>query len=88
MPSTGELIFRLLQSAGWPITPPIADCLFTAVSTDTGSFQYPTTRPATYAVAGKLVKRGADLARICERFINPFRFPGCASCGTSTITSA
>jgi phosphoesterase RecJ-like protein len=65
-PSTGELIFRLLKSAGWPITPAIADCLFTAVSTDTGSFQYPTTRPATYQVAGELVKRGANLARICE----------------------
>ena len=44
-PSTGELIFRLLKIANWPITQPIADCLFTAVSTDTGSFQYPTTRP-------------------------------------------
>ena len=47
-PSSGEIIFRLLKVANWPITPPIADCLFTAVSTDTGSFQYPTTRPSTY----------------------------------------
>src|SRR6266571_667301 len=39
--SSGELIFRLLKIAKWPITKPIADCLFTAVSTDTGSFQYP-----------------------------------------------
>jgi len=65
-PSTGELIFRLLGAAGWPITPPIADCLFTAVSTDTGSFQYPSTRPSTYHVAAELVKRGANLARICN----------------------
>lgn len=65
-PSTGELIFRLLKAANWPITPAISDCLFTAVSTDTGSFQYPTTRPATYHVAGELVKRGANLARICD----------------------
>ncbi|HKI69715.1 MAG TPA: DHH family phosphoesterase, partial [Verrucomicrobiae bacterium] len=36
-PSCGELIFRLLRTARWPITKPIADCLFTAVSTDTGS---------------------------------------------------
>ena len=62
--STGELIFRLLKVAGWPITPALADCLFTAVSTDTGSFQYPNTRPATYHVAAELVKHGADLARI------------------------
>jgi phosphoesterase RecJ-like protein len=65
-PSTGELIFRLLKAAGWPIDRAISDCLFTAVSTDTGSFQYPSTRPATYHVAGELVKRGADLARICN----------------------
>ncbi len=65
-PSTGELIFRLLECANWPVTPQIADCLFTAVSTDTGSFQYPSTRPETYYVAGKLVERGADLARVCD----------------------
>jgi bifunctional oligoribonuclease and PAP phosphatase NrnA len=65
-PSTGELIFRLLKIAKWPITKEIADCLFTAVSTDTGSFQYATTRPGTYHVAGELVRRGADLAKICD----------------------
>ena len=65
-PSTGELIFRLLKIAKWPITKRIADCLFTAVSTDTGSFQYATTRPGTYHVAGELVRRGADLAKICD----------------------
>ena len=65
-PSCGELIYRLLRAANWTVTKPIADCLFTAVSTDTGSFQYSTTRPATYHVAGDLVKRGADLAKICD----------------------
>ena len=65
-PSTGELIFRLLKIAKWPITKRIADCLFTAVSTDTGSFQYASTRPGTYHVAGELVSRGADLAKICD----------------------
>ena len=65
-PSTGELIFRLLRSGNWAITPAMADCLFTAISTDTGSFQYPSTRPSTYQVAGKLVDRGADLAKVCH----------------------
>jgi bifunctional oligoribonuclease and PAP phosphatase NrnA len=65
-PSTGELIYRLLKIAKWPITKPVADCLFTAVSTDTGSFQYPTTRPGTYHVAGELVHRGANIAKICN----------------------
>lgn len=64
--STGELIYKLLRAASWPITREIADCLFTAVSTDTGSFQYATTKPLTYHTAGELVKRGADLAKICD----------------------
>ena len=65
-PSCGELIYRLLKVARWPITKPIADCLFTAVSTDTGSFQYATTRPGTFHVGAELVTRGANLARICD----------------------
>ena len=70
--STGELIFHLMKSARWPITPAIADCLFTAVSTDTGSFQYPATTPATYATAGELVSLGANLAKICDEVYQSF----------------
>jgi bifunctional oligoribonuclease and PAP phosphatase NrnA len=65
-PSCGELIFRLLKVARWPITRPIADLLFTAVSTDTGSFQYATTRPGTFHTGAELVTRGANLAKICD----------------------
>lgn len=64
--SSGELIYRLMKVAGWKITPQIADCLFTAVSTDTGSFQYSTTKPVTYHTAGELVKLGANLELICD----------------------
>lgn len=65
-PSCGELIYRLLKVARWPITRPMADCLFTAISTDTGSFQYSTTRPGTFHAAAELVARGANLTRICD----------------------
>jgi phosphoesterase RecJ-like protein len=64
--SCGELIFKLLKVARWPITKSISDLLFTAVSTDTGSFQYPTTRPGTFHVGAELVTRGANLAKICD----------------------
>jgi phosphoesterase RecJ-like protein len=65
-PSSGELIFRLLKVARWPISKQIADLLFTAISTDTGSFQYATTRPGTFHAGADLVTRGADLAHICN----------------------
>lgn len=74
-PSTGELIYRLLREASWPVTPSIADCLFAAVSTDTGSFQYPSTRPATLHVAAELVKRGANLGRVCHEVYQSFPLP-------------
>jgi phosphoesterase RecJ-like protein len=64
VPSTGELILQLLRRAKWEMTPAIADCLFAAVSTDTGSFRYPSTRPATFRAAAELVESGADLGRI------------------------
>ncbi len=65
-PSSGELIYRLIKTARWKLNPEIADCLFTAISTDTGSFQYPTTRPSTYEIAGDLVDKGANLEVICD----------------------
>jgi bifunctional oligoribonuclease and PAP phosphatase NrnA len=71
-PSTGELIYRLLKTARWPITKQIADLLFTAVSTDTGSFQYASTRPGTFHVGAELVTRGANLARICNEVYQSF----------------
>ncbi|MDG1893043.1 MAG: bifunctional oligoribonuclease/PAP phosphatase NrnA [Verrucomicrobiota bacterium] len=64
--STGEMIFQLIKAARWTLSPEIADCLFTAISTDTGSFQYPSTSPDTFETAGELVKRGADIARISD----------------------
>jgi len=64
--SSGEMVFRLLKQAHWTLTPLIADCLFTAISTDTGSFQYASTQPSTYHAAAELVNRGANLARICD----------------------
>ena len=71
-PSTGELIHRLLKTARWPITPRIADLLFTAVSTDTGSFQYPNTRPGSFHVGADLVTRGANLSKICDEVYQSF----------------
>ena len=74
-PSSGELIYRLITEAGWKLTPRIADCLFTAISTDTGSFQYPSTLPATYYAAGDLVKKGADLATVCDEVYQSYPSP-------------
>lgn len=71
--ATAELIFRLAREAGVRISPDIATCLYTAVVTDTGSFGYAGTTERTFALAGELVRAGADPVRIAQQvyFSNP-----------------
>ncbi|MBM9613039.1 bifunctional oligoribonuclease/PAP phosphatase NrnA [Desulfobulbus rhabdoformis] len=56
--STGEMIFDLAQALGAEISDRAAECLYTAINTDTGSFRYESTSSHTFAVAGELVQRG------------------------------
>ncbi len=64
--STGEMIHRLLTHMGIRITGDIATNLYTAILTDTGSFQYSNTGSATFRIAGDLVEMGADCRYIAE----------------------
>jgi phosphoesterase RecJ-like protein len=58
--ATGVLVYRLLQAAGWPITPEIAVCLYTTILSDTGSFRYSNADPEAFRVAGEMVAKGVD----------------------------
>ncbi len=58
--STCELLFRLFTAGGWNITKTIAECLYTGLFTDSGSFSFSNTSPLTHAVAGELISLGAE----------------------------
>jgi len=59
--STGELIYRLLHALSEEsLSPPIAEALYCAIMTDTGSFRYPRTDPDIFRIAARLIERGAD----------------------------
>jgi bifunctional oligoribonuclease and PAP phosphatase NrnA len=57
-PATGEIIFRLIKSQHLPFDHDIAENLFAAISSDTGSFQYPQTSARTFEIAAELVRDG------------------------------
>ncbi|MBQ2669059.1 MAG: DHH family phosphoesterase [Clostridia bacterium] len=59
-----QLITRLISALGAAITPAIADCLYTGISTDTGCFKYPNATAETYRIAADLIERGARAADI------------------------
>lgn len=59
-----QMLAKLIPALGVEITPEIADCLYTGISTDTGCFRYPNAVPETYRTAADLMERGARAADI------------------------
>jgi phosphoesterase RecJ-like protein len=58
--ATGELVFDLIQRAGGP-WPAIGDlAMYVAILTDTGSFRFSNTTPASLRIAAELVDRGVS----------------------------
>jgi bifunctional oligoribonuclease and PAP phosphatase NrnA len=63
-PATGEILYDLITALDLPLPPETRDAIYVAVSTDTGSFQYPSTTARTYEMAADLVRRGLDVGTI------------------------
>ena len=60
----GEIVCGVLQEMGAELDIPMANALYTAVSTDTGCFRYANTTADTFAVASACAKAGADVFSI------------------------
>jgi bifunctional oligoribonuclease and PAP phosphatase NrnA len=71
-PATGQILFEFLTNQKFPITPAIAENLYAAISTDTGSFQYPNTTVRTFEIAGELVRCGVDVGRVSQLLYENF----------------
>ncbi len=63
-PATGQILYQLLTALNLPFPDETRDAIYVAVSTDTGSFQYPSTTAKTYEMAADLVRRGLDVGTI------------------------
>ncbi|MBA3970973.1 MAG: DHH family phosphoesterase [Bacteroidetes bacterium] len=67
--STCELIYEFMQLMGHKklLTKDIANCLYTGIMTDTGSFRFPSTTAKTHRIIGDLLAAGAENAEIHNR---------------------
>ena len=74
--STGEMIYDLAEELGLAdqLSREAAECLYTALVTDTGSFRYDSTTGHTFAVAGKLIDRGVTPASVCQKLFDKASF--------------
>lgn len=62
--STGELLYKILAGGPEDLDVTIATGLFSAISTDTGSFKYDSAGSETFHIAGELMKYGVPLNEV------------------------
>jgi phosphoesterase RecJ-like protein len=65
-PATGQILFELIRAEQLPMDRAIAENLFVAISTDTGSFQYPNTTARTFEIGAELVRCGVEVGNVSQ----------------------
>jgi len=70
--AVGEMIYNLCKAIGGRVTSEIAECLYLALVTDTGSFHFSNTTDRTLKVASELVRAGVKPADISEAVYNSY----------------
>jgi phosphoesterase RecJ-like protein len=71
-PATGQILYELFRSQDLPFTYEMADNLFVAISTDTGSFQYPATTARTFEIGAELVKAGVNVGDLSQKIFESY----------------
>src|SRR5437588_1187243 len=64
--AVGEMIYNLCKAIGVRVTREIAECVYTALITDTGSFHYSNTSERTFKVASELARAGGKPAKVSQ----------------------
>ncbi|MCA0377292.1 MAG: bifunctional oligoribonuclease/PAP phosphatase NrnA [Gemmatimonadetes bacterium] len=65
--ATGELVYDIASTLDLEITPAVAQALYAAILTDTGSFRYANTSPRAHAIAAQLLHVGVDPEEMYRR---------------------
>lgn len=58
--SAGEVLFKLFKLWGWELDLDTAECIYTAILTDTGGFRFDNTTAEVFQIASELVKLGVN----------------------------
>lgn len=64
--AAGELVVNLIDELDVALTRAMGECLFVAISTDCGQFNYSNTRPETFLAVARCAEADIDIAGITE----------------------
>jgi phosphoesterase RecJ-like protein len=68
--AVGEMAYKLGEKISLKLTPQIANHLYCAIASDTGSFQFSNTNAQSFKVCYELIKLGASPIRVSELLYN------------------
>jgi len=69
-PACTQILLTIFEYFGVEITNNIGKCILTGIITDTGGFQYGSTRPETFEFAARLLKSGINVSEIYKKSMN------------------
>lgn len=76
MAATGQMVAYIAKAADIALKGPLAENLFVAIVTDTGSFSYSNTSSAVLRLAAEMLDNGLDIAALRDNMENRLSLPG------------
>ncbi len=70
--AAGEIVYKFICAAGWPLNEKSAAALYVAICTDTGWFRFENTTSAAMRAAGELIDAGARPDTLYEKLFLDF----------------
>ena len=72
--STAQIVFEIIEELGYKnlINKDVAECLYTGIMTDTGSFKYSSTTERTHHIIAELIGKGAKNSKIHDLVYDNF----------------
>ncbi len=68
--STGELVYRIIKKCGFAMDLKVAENLFAAIQTDTGSFRYDNTTSSCMRIAAELIDLGVNPWEVTQKVMD------------------
>ena len=68
--STGELVYGIIKECGFPMDLEVAENLFAAIQTDTGSFRYDNTTSRSMRIAAELIDLGVNPWEVTQKVMD------------------
>ena len=73
-PASGQIVFDLIKRGNFTLTSEIAQCLFAAISTDTGSFMFGNTTADCLRAAAELVETGINVGELSRHVYESYPY--------------